>query len=136
MSIFVQFIKIVFIFLLWPIGLLAGFVLADSDSMDILSRRSVMFTLLFLAFVAGISICIAALIGEKAGTRKRRHRFLQWASICFWLPVGIFPGLSGFGWRYLLFATILPSITIYYLFYWQRIIVMKKSESNDHNKGP
>lgn len=135
MSTFAQYLKIVFILLLAPIGLLAGFVLADTDRMDITARGSVMLTTVFLVFVFWVAMSIAAIIGQKAGKRVSRHRIVQWVSIGFWLPVGVFPGINGFGLKYMILATVLPSITIYYLFQWQKTVVIKKSEANECKNG-
>lgn len=120
-----SYLRILLVMLLWPIGLLAGFVVADSDGLDIATRRSVMLTAIALLFASGIVVSISALIGDKKRSAKQRL-FLKWVSIISWLPVGLIPGIIGFGWKYLLCVTILPSITIHQLFQWQKKIAENK----------
>lgn len=92
--------------------------------MDITTRGSVMITTVILVLVYWLIVSIAAIIGEKAGNNIKRHRIVQRVSLVCWLPIGIFPGVNGFGVQYMLLVTVLPLISIYYLFEWQRTIVM------------
>lgn len=123
------YLKIVFIMALYPLGLALGYALSFPDNIDVNIGRNALFTGICLLIISGIISSILAFAGEKTNDLKKLGYF-QLISIVCWLPVGIIPGIIGFGWKYTLVATILPSITLYQFFEWNKQIAKNRMKKD------
>lgn len=103
--------------LLWPIGWLAGILFTDKHYK--IHTESIfglaMDTAVGLALISAIIFAVAANVDDIT-TDLKKHTYLKWISILSWLPAGLIPGSIYLGWKYSLFATVLPIATIYYFF--------------------
>lgn len=102
--------------LLWPMGWLAGILFAESYyKMDVLNREVTMNVMFYLGLISIILFFITVNFADKTKDMKK-HAVLMWIGIISWLPTGVIPGAMGLGWKYSLFATLLPIAAIYRFF--------------------
>ena len=98
--------------LLWPIGWFVGYCFRDLNPNIDGPINNIMISTLVVSIVI---FCVAAYLFYRTD-KKNKRLLLQWISVFLWLPVGLVPGIMGFGWKYSLFATILPVSVIYWFF--------------------
>ena len=111
--------------LLWPIGWFVGYWFRDFNR----NLDSMVNDIMVLTMVLAIGIfCVAAYLFCRTDKGKKQL-LLQWLSVFSWLPAGLVPGIMGFGWKYSLFATILPVAVIYWFFIVSKKTIEKTSES-------
>lgn len=98
--------------LLWPIGWFTGYWSRNLNrNIDSLVDEIMVLTMLASIVIFGV----AAYLLNRTDNEKKQL-LLQWVSVISWMPAGMVPGIMGFGWKYSLFATILPLAVIYYFF--------------------
>lgn|GEM_PF-4396946 len=93
--------------------------------------RLAMGSAILLAVISIIVLIVAVKEHDKT-TDMRKRAVIKWLSIVSWLPAGVIPTLIKFGFKYFLFATVLPVAVIYYFF---ELSKQEKKESHDTQTG-